>query len=311
MPSGRTPPHHSAAGIAAVFIVLVATLGLGCGSDSGQGPRGDGGQPDGGDAGQTPSPLTIRFAARVGDQPFACGASFAGLGADDSEVTPADLRFYVQDVALVDQSGAEAPVTLTDDGRWQQRDVALLDFEDKTGACANGTEPTNDTVVGTVAPGQYRGLRFTVGVPFALNHQPLTDAKPPLDLTALFWSWNLGHLFLKAEASAAAAGGAGAQRNVFAFHLGSIACEGKASEGMLTACARPNRATVELSDFDPETNQVVIDFAEIFAESSLQSLPGCHSFAGEEACVAPFSRVGVDWSTGQPAPALQKVFRAE
>ncbi|HEY0713215.1 MAG TPA: MbnP family copper-binding protein [Polyangia bacterium] len=302
---------------------------------------------DGGDVGTGGQPVQIRFVARVGAAPFACGQNYPGLGIDNADTQPADLRFYVQDVALLDEQGRATPVTLTDDGRWQQATVGLLDFENKQGECANGTEPTNDRLVGTVAPGRYRGLRFTVGVPFALNHRQLTDSRPPLDLTALFWSWNAGHLFLKAEASAvvasagadagatgdamgdanadaagqalpmdalsdvAADAGLRARRNVFAFHAGSVMCAGNASEGALVACARPNRATIELPTFDPTTNKVVVDFAEIFAESRLQSLAGCHSFSGGDACTAPFRRMGVDPATGQPSPGTQKVFRAE
>jgi uncharacterized repeat protein (TIGR04052 family) len=302
-------------------------------------PQGDAGtnaDAQAGDAANRQS-VVIQFAARVGSAAFSCSQSYSGLGADNSETRPGDLRFYVQDVALVDEQGRATPVTLDADGRWQQANVALLDFENKQGECANGTEPTNDRVVGTVPVGRYRGLRFTIGVPFDLNHKQLTDSRPPLDLTALFWSWNSGHLFFKAEASAAgpsagdagaadagdagtadanpdtagADASAGARRNVFAFHAGSVQCTGNASEGALTACLRPNRGGVDLSTFVPGTNKVIVDFAEIFAESRLQSLAGCHSFSGGDACTAPFRRIGVDPMTGQPSPTTQKVFRTE
>ena len=234
----------------------------------------------------------------------------------------------MQDLALLDDTGAAVPVTLDADARWQQPNVGLLDFEDKQEECSNGTEQTNDKLVGTVPAGRYRGLRFVIGVPFELNHRPLTASKAPLDLTALFWSWNSGHLFLKAEASAlvtsaavppdAGVGDAGAtdagmgpRRNVFALHAGSTLCEGKATEGALVDCKHPNRGAIELPDFDPGASRVVVDFGEIFKESRLQSLPGCHSFAGGEACVAPFDRIGVDWITGRPTPGTQKVFRVE
>jgi len=46
-------------------------------------------------------------------------------------------------------------------------DLALLDFEDGTGGCVNGTPDVNDRVAGTVPEGHYTGLRFTLGVPFS------------------------------------------------------------------------------------------------------------------------------------------------
>jgi uncharacterized repeat protein (TIGR04052 family) len=218
-------------------------------------------------------------------------------------------------------------VTLDPDPRWQQPSVGLIDFEDKQGACGNGTEPTNLRLVGSVPVGQYKGLRFAIGVPSELNHRQLTDSRPPLDLTALFWSWNSGHLFMKVEASAAVAGAgdagassdaadggtvasAGTAGNVFALHLGSVLCEGKPAEGGPVVCQRPNRGAIDLPAFVPGASKVVVDFAEIFAESQLQTLPGCHSFAGGDACTAPLSRLGIDPVSGQGAPT-QKVFRVE
>ena len=59
-------------------------------------------------------------------------------------------------VRLVKADGSEVPVTLTQDGLWQVDDVALLDFENATGACANGTEETRDVVEGTVPAGRLR-----------------------------------------------------------------------------------------------------------------------------------------------------------
>jgi uncharacterized repeat protein (TIGR04052 family) len=271
--------------------------------------------------------VTIQFVPRVGGLPFSCASTYPGLGSDGSDVKPGDFRFYVQDARLIDEQGREVPIAFDPDGRWQQASVALLDFEDKQDECANGTEQTNDKVIGSVPAGRYRGLRFSLGVPFELNHRPLTGSKPPLDLTALFWSWNSGHLFVKAEASAlvtsavveadagvADAGSdapAGPRRNTFVLHLGSTLCEGKATEGALIECKHPNRAAVELPDFRPGLSRVIVDFAEIFKESALQASPGCHSFAGGETCVAPFDRVGVDWVTGRPTPGTQKVFRLE
>ena len=89
-------------------------------------------------------PVTLTFAAKVGSETFSCGSTYTGLGADDSTVHPVDFRFYVHDVRLIDDSGAEVPVALTQDGLWQYEGVALLDFEDRSGTCANGTVPLND-----------------------------------------------------------------------------------------------------------------------------------------------------------------------
>ncbi len=80
-------------------------------------------------------------------------------------------------------------VALEQDGVWQHEDVALLDFENKAGACANGTVELNTSVRGTVPAGtRSSGLRFKLGVPFALNHANAATAPSPLNLTAMFWN---------------------------------------------------------------------------------------------------------------------------
>lgn len=142
--------------------------------------------------------VSIRFAAKVGDQPFVCGTNYE-LGQPALRMMPTDFRLYVSDVALINQQGEAVPVALTQDGKWQYQNVALLDFEDKTGACANGTAETRTEVAGTVAAGSYRGLQFTLGLPFALNHADSTLAASPLNLTSLWWNWRAGYKFARID----------------------------------------------------------------------------------------------------------------
>src|SRR5690606_34504923 len=80
--------------------------------------------------------VTLRFDPRFGDQPFACGREFAGIGTSGAAVTPLDFRLYLHDIALVRASGERVPLLITDDGTWQHDGMVLLDFEDGSGACA-------------------------------------------------------------------------------------------------------------------------------------------------------------------------------
>ncbi|MDX2170158.1 MAG: MbnP family protein, partial [Deltaproteobacteria bacterium] len=95
-------------------------------------------------------PVAIQFKAMVGDQAFACGTAYSGIGTANSQIVPADFRFYVSNLRLVSRTGAEVPVALEQDGIWQYQNVALLDFEDGSGPCANGNTATNSVVKGTV-----------------------------------------------------------------------------------------------------------------------------------------------------------------
>jgi hypothetical protein len=108
---------------------------------------------------------------------------------------------------LIDKSGKQVPITL-DHNDWQYANVTLLDFENKTGNC-KGTPEMNDVITGSVPPGRYKGLVFTVGVPnvakdeegkdIFLNHSNVATASPPLDLQAISWSWQAGRRFMRFE----------------------------------------------------------------------------------------------------------------
>lgn len=235
-------------------------------------------------------PVTIRFAAQVGAEPFSCGRVYTVGGA---AVEPLDLRLFIHDVRLVRAGGALVPVKLDEDGRFQTARVALLDFEDGTGSCRNGSLETHTVVTGRVPPGEYVGLRFRIGVPFEDNHGNPDLAPPPLDLTAMEWSWNAGHTFLRFDVRA---GG-----RPIVFHTGSAGCQG--TVGHVTGCARPNRAEVVVDGFSPGKNEVVFDLLPIVV-AGLAPRPdgapgdGCMGAVDDPDCPALLGALGIDASTG-------------
>jgi uncharacterized repeat protein (TIGR04052 family) len=266
----------------------------------------------------TPSrPVTIPFAAEFGGKPFACGQSYH-LGTPPVVTAPSDLRFYVTSVELLRADGSAALVTLTDDGVWQGQGLALLDFEDGTGPCASGGSPgTNTAVRGTAPAGDYTGLRFQLGVPEAVDHQDATVAAAPLNVTAMFWNWQAGYKFLKADfpvrsaSNDAAAGGDGGSG--FALHLGSTECASASPTQPGTSCKNPNRPTITLTGFDPLRGQVVIDLAPVLARVDLRyntphTVPGCMSGPDDPECLRVMPPMGVPVA-GLPAEP-QRIFSA-
>jgi uncharacterized repeat protein (TIGR04052 family) len=250
----------------------------------------------------------VMFDARVGDKPFKCTDTYAGLGTTAAEVKISDFRLYVHDVTLHQKGGADVPVDLVQDGLWQYKNVALLDFEDKTGACSNGTAETNVSITGAAPAGTYDGLSFKVGIPFALNHADVASAPSPLNLSGLFWSWNSGYKFVRIDAAPTGFG-------PFLVHVGSTDCQGDFADGGVSACDRPNVAQVNLSGFDLDHNMVVVDYAALVAGSDLSKnvggAPGCMSGPTDPECPAIFSRIGIDITDGSLHPDQQKLFRLE
>lgn len=269
--------------------------------------------------------VTIRFAGVVGDTPFSCGASYEGIGATASRITPSDFRFYVSGVELIDAGGRAVAVALDQDQMWQHRDVALLDFENRTGPCLTGTSETRDVVTGVVPKGDYRGLRFTLGVPFDLNHADATIASSPLNLTSMFWNWQAGYKFLRVDFASSGRPQSiqpgsiprfgdrqGSLRMGFAIHVGSTMCAAPSGTERPASCANPNRVTVTFPAFDPARNVVVADLKALLAGVDVDvnqegSPAGCMSTPGDGDCDPLMLNLGLQF--GGRVPAGQQFFR--
>lgn len=283
------------------LIVMVILLFLGACADPQATVRSDAADASTGD---TSSPVAIQFRLRAGDDPAGCGAPITGLGTTASTAQLKDARLFVSQVRLTGPAG-DATVTLDEDGVWQHQGVALVDFEDGTGTCADGTASTHTAVTGTVPTGTYTGLEFTVGVPFAQNHMDSAKAKAPLNLTSMWWSWNGGYKFVKLDLGTSGVPGG------WVVHLGSTGC---VSSGVntITSCANPNRPEIRLTAFDPNTQAVALDLAALLASSNVDvnggGPAGCMAGASDPECPPLFAALGLA-STGQPA-GTQSAFKA-
>lgn len=243
---------------------------------------------DDGEENAQPQNVEIAFQALVGDAPFACGQDYTGLGTTNETLTPSDLRFYVSNVRLLGANGQEVPVELDQDGAWQFENVALLDFEDGTGPCENGTSQINRTVKGNVPAGEYSGVVFDLGVPADINHSDSATMPSPLNLTAMWWSWQGGYKFLRVEGKTTGLDG-------WRLHLGSTACMGEPGESI--NCMNANRAQVRFeSGYSPQS-KITLNLKTLLAESDLSKddggAVGCMSAPDDMECGPIFKALGI------------------
>ena len=255
--------------------------------------------------------VTLRFEAQINGQPFRCGERYSQVGSKAATITPTDFRFYISGIELLDQNGKAVPLALEQDGRWQLGNIALLDFEDGSGPCRNGSTALNTTVRGSIAAGTYSGLRFTLGVPFEHNHADPTAAPAPLNNTAMFWNWRGGYKFLKVDMASTGASGHGGAPG-YSIHLGSTACSSASPTVAPTVCANPNRVTVQFDQFDASRNTVVADIGRVLSSSDVSTnapgtSPGCMSFPKDADCPPIMGALGLAYD-GQMAPGPQKLF---
>lgn len=250
---------------------------------------------DGGSGGGT----EIEFRVEVGGVPAACGQTYDNLGSGGDSAQIKDMRMYVSRVRLIGSAG-EVPFELSSSGEFQDGQVALLDFEDGTAGCSDtGDARTNTSIVGTVADGDYTGIAFDVAVPFAVNHEDVTAADPPLDVGEMYWAWAIGHRFLRIDLDV----NDGANR--WNIHTGSTMC---GTPDMMTPptaeCARPNRAEISLDGFTLGTSVVVLDIEPLVADSDITANVdgtafGCQSFPDDsDECTNLYPNLGMDFSTG-------------
>lgn len=263
-------------------------------------------------------PVAIQFAGAINGQPFACGQSYANVGTTKSTITPSDFRFYVSEVKLVQKDGTKVPVNLLQDGVWQYQNVALIDFENGTGPCRNGTTATNTSVRGVVPKGEYTGVELTVGIPFALNHQDPTVAPSPLNSTAMFWNWQGGYKFIKFDTSStgispnkpAAANVVGPVTG-YSVHLGSTMCAAASRTQAPQSCQNPNRVVVRFDQFDPANSVLVADIGVVLAQANVDvnapgSAAGCMSAPDDADCPPIMNALGLSKASSQAQRFLSK-----
>ena len=278
---------------------------------------------------QNSKPVTLRFVGVVNGTPFACGKNYPNVGTTKSTITPSDFRLFVSAIELLTNEGKAVPVALNQDGVWQYKNVALVDFEDGSGPCGNGTKATHTEVTGTVPNANYTGVRFVMGVPFELNHGDPTIAPSPLNITAMFWNWQGGYKFLRADMASTGlsakpatkkmamdhgAKGAHGQGDAsgYSIHLGSTMCASASPTESPSSCKNPNRVTVTLTKFDVASNTIVADLGAILAGANVDhntpdTSPGCMSFPKDDDCPAVMSALGLPYD-GKAPKSGQKLF---
>jgi uncharacterized repeat protein (TIGR04052 family) len=242
------------------------------------------------------SEVALDFELVVNGAPFRCGDEYEELGEPPLPFTVTDARFYLHDLALLHETRGWLPLEL-ERGTFQAQNLALLDFENGCGP--DGTEEMHTTLTGSVASQDrdFVGLRFTLGVPPEQNFIDLSRAAPPLDVTGMFWTWQVGYKYVKLDGSSPASGGG---INPFFLHLGASACPGDNPQAPPSAaCAQPNLASFELLEFSPTAQRVVADLASLLASSDLSfntegTGPGCMSEPNDPECLTLLPRLGID-----------------
>jgi uncharacterized repeat protein (TIGR04052 family) len=271
--------------------------------------------------------ISIPFEAFAGTTEISCAATLQSLGVSGVDAALSDFKFFVHNVRLVTDEGAELPVTLDNITGWQTDGIALLDFQDYGDSCNTSDESlakaTNTILHGRVAdlPVVIAGIRFVVGVPSTHNHSNVATATPPLNLPSMFWNWQGGYKHMRIDVRPS--GGISRpsdgdwSNTTWNFHLGDTNCspdpriEPNTPDDVI--CEYNNRPQVSLDGFDENSSHIRVDYAALVAAIELSqdhaAASGCMSGLTDTECASTFDKLGLDFGAADDtAPSPQSVF---
>lgn len=135
----------------------------------------------------------------------------------------------------------------------QSAETALIDF---VANCSEGNVFAKELPIALTNNSfeQAQAIRFMLGVPFKSNHRNPVTLPAPLNQSAMFWSWQRGHKFVRIDVT----DDGGEQ---WRFHLGSVGCQSaSALRGPDSPCLKPNLMEFELQVND-SAGAILLDFS--------------------------------------------------
>jgi len=205
------------------------------------------------------------------------------------------LQFFMHGVEIKTSKNDWRPWLMTTNS-YQSNNVALLGE-----VCSEVDKQSHWELELTSLAGSedITDIRFTLGVPFSLNHlNPLTQPSP-LNVSSMFWGWRGGHKFMRVELAA--------KNDDWLFHLGSTGCKALSPVRAPKAeCLQPNRVVVSLP-FTNKTTNIELNLAVLFADLALTRKNSCQSSPNEESCKVLFDNLGLNKASGYE----QLLFKAQ
>jgi uncharacterized repeat protein (TIGR04052 family) len=236
--------------------------------------------------------LGIVFIASCGSRATQLDIRFGVAGDETAAVRT--LQFYVHAIELIDEHGKPHPFRFAAAAPWQNEQVALIDL------AGDSTTGRRTAVQGSVEGSAvvYSGIRLTIGVPFELNHSNPLTAAAPLDRGEMFWNWQSGHKFLRADLAV--------DEHEWAFHVGSTGCSSaSALRPPAQPCARSNEMQIELEG-DPLRGVVRLRLDSLIAAARAANYVVCTGdYEVDPACKAAYATTGLQSGVPQSLWVLQ------
>ncbi len=189
----------------------------------------------------TAATLSLRFIPKFGQEQLLLDRKYLDAGGDSVRFTA--IRFYLSEISLIDSLGALIPV----------KGIALVDLSDPAIAGRGYA-----AVELKAAPGIYRGIAFSIGVPAADNHKDAATQSLPLGPNSgMYWGWNPGYIFHMIEGKA----DSGSGTVNFGYHIGE---DNHKVMVMLASLTGPTATTFTVNATGENIFTVDADYSKLF-----------------------------------------------
>ena len=190
---------------------------------------------------------------------------------------------------------------------FQANNTVLLGTNCRDTQHKNGARNTDNWAVDfqtTVLMNNASRIRFTLGVPFEVNHLNPIHQPSPLNLSSMFWVWQTGHKFMRIELAT--------NNEQWLFHLGSTGCQSTSvMRPPKQQCRYPNRFTFDLPITEQNDGDLWLnmDLAALLSNVDLSALSSCQSEHDNISCQQLLTNLSVG-NTNAPVITPSSVFSA-
>jgi len=239
---------------------------------------------------------TLNFSPKYQNKTLKCLSPFSHQG---KSWQYSQLQFFVSEVEVKDQNGKWQIWQLTEN-EYQSSNVALIGEYCQSNKVKQQSVHTREgnwqlSFEQVIEPSTISQLRFTLGVPFYLNHQnPLLQASP-LNVPNMFWVWQTGHKFFRLDMEEV---NEFSQKDNWQFHLGSTGCKAPSPlRAPKNLCVNGNQAKITLdikaNTQGKELPSIDVDLSHLFSGLITTKQNSCQSEPDNNSCLPLFKSVGL------------------
>ena len=198
------------------------------------------------------------------------------------------LQFFVSDVAVKNNQGKWQVWPLKNNDN-QSDNVALLG--DYCQSSKNKQSNWQLVFENPIKPSNLSEIRFTLGVPFLVNHQNPLLQSSPLNVPNMFWVWQTGHKFFRLDMEEV---NEFEQKDNWQFHLGSTGCKAPSPlRPPNKPCINGNQVTVTL-DVNEHLSEIELSLTGLFTNIVITKGNSCQSETDNQSCHQLFNNIGLN-----------------